>query len=134
MKRLALLLSAVSLSTLGAMAPACADDTNIIIGFAVAQSGWMSENDGPPLKGAELAIQDINAKGGILGHQLKAVYADTKSDQTEGAKAGQTVLAQGAQLMVVSCDYDMGAGAATVGNDNKIPTFSLCASDAKMGV
>lgn len=134
MKRLALLLSAVSLSMLGAMAPARADDASIIIGFAVAQSGWMSENDGPPLKGAELAIQDINAKGGILGHQLKAVYADTKSDQTEGAKAGQTVLAQGAQLMVVSCDYDMGAGAATVGNDAKIPTMSLCASDAKMGV
>ena len=46
----------------------------------------------------------------------------------------EAVLGQGAQLLVVSCDYDMGAGAATVGNDAKIPTMSLCASDAKMGV
>ncbi len=135
MKHLALVLSAILLPALGASAPArAADDNDIIIGFAVAQSGWMSENDGPPLQGAELAIKDINAKGGVLGRPLKAVFADTKSDQTEGAKAGLSVLAQGAKFMVVSCDYDMGAGAATVGNDAKIPTMSLCASDAKMGV
>jgi len=134
MKCLALILSVAGLALSGALAPVYAADNDIVIGFAVAQSGWMSENDGPPLQGAELAIKDINAKGGVLGRQLKPVFADTKSDQTEGAKAGQTVLAQGAKLLVVSCDYDMGAGAATVGNDAKIPTMSLCASDAKMGV
>lgn len=114
--------------------PAGAADNEIVIGFAIAQSGWMTQYDGPDSQGALLAIEDINAKGGVLGRKLRAVFADTKSDQTEGAKAGQSVLAQGAQFMVVSCDYDMGAGAATVGNDAKIPTFSLCASDAKMGV
>jgi branched-chain amino acid transport system substrate-binding protein len=111
-----------------------AADDEIVIGFAIAQSGWMTQYDGPDSAGALLAIDDINAKGGIMGKKIRPVFADTKSDQTEGAKAGQSVLAQGAQFMVVSCDYDMGAGAATVGNDNKIPTFSLCASDAKMGV
>lgn len=113
---------------------AFAADDEITIGFAIAQSGWMTQYDGPDSQGSLLAIEDINAKGGVLGKKLKAVFADTKSDQTEGAKAGQSVLAQGAQFMVVSCDYDMGAGAATVGNNAKIPTFSLCASDAKMGV
>jgi len=114
--------------------PATAADDEIVIGFAIAQSGWMTQYDGPDSAGALLAVEDINAKGGIMGKKIRPVFADTKSDQTEGAKAGQSVLAQGAQFMVVSCDYDMGAGAATVGNDAKIPTFSLCASDAKMGV
>ena len=117
-----------------ATSAARAADDEIVIGFAIAQSGWMTQYDGPDSQGSLLAIDDINAKGGVLGKKLKAVFADTKSDQTEGAKAGQSVLAQGAQFMVVSCDYDMGAGAATVGNAAKIPTFSLCASDAKMGV
>jgi branched-chain amino acid transport system substrate-binding protein len=119
---------------LGLQAPAQAADDEIVIGFAIAQSGWMNAYDGPPLRGAEMAIADINAKGGVLGKKLRAVIADTKSDQTEGAKAGQQVLADGAQFMVVSCDYDMGAGAATVANSNKIIAISFCASDAKMGV
>jgi len=93
----------------------------------------MSENDGPPLQGALLAIEDINAKGGVLGRKLKPVFADTKSDQTEGAKAGQSVLAQGANFMVVSCDYDMAPG-RDGRQRRQMPTFSLCASDAKMGV
>lgn len=119
---------------LSAALPAHADDKDITIGFAIAKSGWMTANDGPPAQGALMAIDDINAKGGLLGKKLKAIFADTKSDQTEGAKAGQAVIADGANFMVVSCDYDMGAGAATVGNAHKMVTFSLCASDAKMGV
>ncbi len=134
MKRFALLSSIVALTPLLALGQARAADKDIVIGFAIAQSGWMSENDGPPSQGAAFAIDDINAKGGVLGRKLRAVYANTQSDQTQGAQAGQSVIAQNADFMVVSCDYDMGAGAATVGNEHKIVTFSLCASDAKMGV
>jgi len=125
---------AVLLAVVAVQASARAADDDIVIGFAIAQSGWMNAYDGPPLKGAQMAIEDINAKGGVLGKKIRAVIADTKSDQTESAKAGQAVLADGAKFMVVSCDYDMGAGAATVANSNKIVAISFCATDAKMGV
>jgi len=112
---------------------ATAED-EVIIGFAIAQSGWMNAYDGPPLNGALMAIEDFNAQGGILGTPIKAIVADTKTDTVEGAKAGAEVVAKGAQFMAVSCDYDMGAPAATVANDNKMIAISFCASDAKMGV
>jgi len=135
MHRLAMSASiAVVLAAVAVQASARAADDDIVIGFAIAQSGWMNAYDGPPLKGAQMAIEDINAKGGVLGKKIRAVIADTKSDQTESAKAGQAVLADGAKFMVVSCDYDMGAGAATVANSNKIVAISFCATDAKMGV
>ena len=135
MQRLALGASVAAMAViLGMQGPAQAADNDIVIGFAIAQSGWMNAYDGPPLKGAEMAIADFNAKGGVLGRKLRAVVSDTKSDQTEGAKAGQSVIADGASFMVVSCDYDMGAGAATVANDHKMIAISFCASDAKMGV
>jgi len=135
MHRLAMSASiAVLLAAVAVQASARAADDDIVIGFAIAQSGWMNAYDGPPLKGAQMAIEDINAKGGVLGKKIRAVIADTKSDQTESAKAGQAVLADGAKFMVVSCDYDMGAGAATVANSNKIVAISFCATDAKMGV
>ena len=107
---------------------------NVTIGFAIAKSGWMNAYDGPPLNGSMMAIEDFNAQGGILGKQIKAVVADTKTDVVEGAKAGAQVIADGAQFMAVSCDYDMGAPAATVANDHKMIAISYCASDAKMGV
>src|SRR5262245_59497915 len=77
---------------------------DVTIGFAIALSGWMNAYDGPPLNGAKMAIEEFNAKGGILGKQIKAVIADTKTDVVEGAKAGAEVIAKGAQFMGVSCD------------------------------
>jgi branched-chain amino acid transport system substrate-binding protein len=111
-----------------------AADDEVVIGFAVAESGWMNAYDGPPLKGAMLAIEEFNAEGGILGVPIRAVVADTKTDTVQGARAAAEVIAEGAQFMAVSCDYDMGAPAATVANDNGIIAISFCASDAKMGV
>ena len=122
----------------GAAALALAMPTNaqeeVVIGFAVAQSGWMEAYDGPPLTGAMMAIEDYNAAGGILGKTIRAVVADTKTDTVQGAKAGTEVVAKGAHFMVVSCDYDMGAPAATVAHGNDMIAISFCASDAKMGV
>src|SRR5437899_12150059 len=110
MHRLAMAASiATLLAALGVQSPAHAADDDIVIGFAIAQSGWMNAYDGPPLKGAQMAIDDINAKGGVLGKKLRAVVVDTKLDQTEGAKAGQAVLGEGSMLMAVACGSDMGA-------------------------
>ena len=114
--------------------PAHAADHEVVIGFAIAQSGWMDAYDGPPLIGAMMAIDDFNAEGGILGKKIRAVVSDTKTDAVQGAKAGTEVVAKGANFMVVSCDYDMGAPAATVAHANEMIAISFCASDAKMGV
>ena len=58
---------------------ASADDATVVVGAAVALSGFVAPYD-DPYKGAILAIDDINAKGGVLGKQMEFVAADTKSD------------------------------------------------------
>jgi branched-chain amino acid transport system substrate-binding protein len=109
-----------------------ADD--IVIGFAVAQSGPVAAYDDNGTKTAQIFIDDINAKGGVLGKKLRAVFADTKSDRAEGAKAGQEVINQGADLVVRTCDYDFGAPALLQAQKaGKISVF-LCAEDAKAGI
>jgi branched-chain amino acid transport system substrate-binding protein len=81
-----------------------------------------------------LWIDEQNAKGGLLGRPLKAVMVDTKTDRAETARAGQAVVNQGADLVVVSCDYDEGSPAAAVAQRaGKISMF-LCAGDPKAGV
>ncbi len=111
-----------------------ADDNEVVVGFAASYSGWMQAYSQPSTNAALIAIDDINAKGGILGKKIRAVMADAKTDRVEGAKAGQEVLNEGAQMLAVDCDYDFGAPAALAAkNANKIAIF-LCAESVLAGI
>jgi len=105
----------------------------IVIGAAIAQSGVVAPYDEGPAGGMEIAVDEINAKGGLLGHPLKIVYADTKSDIAYGATAAQQVIDQGAKMVVVTCDYDYGSAAASVAAGANLIAFSTCAGDPKFG-
>jgi branched-chain amino acid transport system substrate-binding protein len=105
----------------------------IIIGAAIAQSGAIAPYDDGPAKAMEIAIDEINAKGGLLGRQLKLIYSDTKSDIAYGATAAQDVIDKGATMVVVTCDYDYGSAAASVADAAGKIAFSTCAGDPKFG-
>ena len=121
-------------STLAFVPPALSEDAPIVIGLAVARTGWMTVVDVNSSNSVLLWIDEQNAKGGLLGRKLKAVMVDTKTDRAEGARAGQAVVNQGADLVVVSCDYDEGSPAAAVAQRAKKISMFLCAGDAKAGV
>ncbi|GAB5469487.1 MAG: ABC transporter substrate-binding protein [Rhodospirillales bacterium] len=113
---------------------AVANDDEVVVGFAASYSGWMQAYSEPSTNAALIAIDDINAKGGLLGKKIVAVKADAKTDRVEGAKAGQQVLNEGAQMVAVDCDYDFGAPAALAAkNANKIAIF-LCAESVLAGI
>ncbi|MCF3639610.1 ABC transporter substrate-binding protein [Rhizobium sp. TRM95111] len=127
------MLAAVLATTLAAY-PALADDDRIVVGFATGASGFMEAYDKPAQDAAMIRIGEINAAGGLLGKQIEVVNADTKSDRAEGAKAGLTVIDEGADLVVVSCDYDFGAPAALAAEDAGLVSFFLCAESVKAGI
>ena len=56
-------------AVLGGGAALAADP--IKIGFAIAQSGFMSAYDTPGFKAAVLKIDEINAAGGLLGRKIE---------------------------------------------------------------
>ena len=108
MSSLAVLAAALAFGSAAAQA-----EDPVVIGAAIAQSGGVAPYDEGPAGGMEIAIDEINAKGGLLGHPLKVVYADTKSDIAYGATAAQQVIDEGAKMVVVTCDYDFGSAAAS---------------------
>ena len=120
------------LALLALSAPAQAKD--ITIGFAIAKSGWMEAYDTPAATAAKIRIDEINAAGGLLGRKIAVVEADTRTDRAGAAKAGLDLLDQGAQMMIVSCDYDFGAPAALVAEGEAMISFFLCAEDVKAGI
>jgi branched-chain amino acid transport system substrate-binding protein len=84
----------------------------IKIGVASGTTGPISFFDAPSLQGMKIAVQDINAKGGVAGRQLELVTADHKSDINQIAPAALKVIEGGAKVVFGSCDYDFAGPAA----------------------
>src|SRR5438128_1749156 len=78
-----LLLAALSAGALsaGAQAPP------IRIGFASAMSGPAAITGEGVRWGATLAVEEINARGGIMGHKIEASFADNKAQPGEAVSA-----------------------------------------------
>jgi branched-chain amino acid transport system substrate-binding protein len=124
---------AAAAGALGLISAASADEKPITIGFAIAQTGWIAPFDNG-YKAAELAIAELNAKGGIMGRKIQTIYCDTKADRAQGAKCGLEMVEKGADVVVVTCDYDFGAPAALEAARAGKLSWALCAEDPKMGV
>ena len=114
--------------------PQARAEDGITIGMAVAMSGWMEAYDGEAYKMAQLWVDRQNAKGGLLGKSIKVISGDTKTDRVEGAKVGQDLVKQGANLLLVSADYDYGAPAALQAQKAGVVSVFMGASDPKAGV
>lgn len=141
---LAVLVTAVGLAACGSGSGGGGGDTSgggdgggsgepITLGFAIGESGFMVPYDVPAKTAAEMAIEDINGEGGVEGRELAAVSADTKSVPEQGGDAATAVLDDGAEVVVTSCDFDMGSPAAIVAQEQGVLAFSTCAASTAFG-
>lgn len=93
MRRFKILALAMSLVMLvGLMAGCGGNETTggsgedvIKVGFLGALTGDVACYGIPGLKGLELAVEEINAQGGILGKKVEIVKEDNRGDKTEAA-------------------------------------------------
>ncbi|NLY84702.1 MAG: ABC transporter substrate-binding protein, partial [Acholeplasmataceae bacterium] len=69
-------------------------DKEIRIGLLNEMTGGNATIGTAAANGAKLAIKELNAKGGLLGKQIKAVVADNKSEPSESANAMTKLLTQ----------------------------------------
>ena len=106
-------------------------DGAITVGIAKAQSGPASFFDIAGTRGAKIAFDQINADGGIKGCQIKTIEGDTKSDPAVGAQVAREMIEQGAQILLVPDDFDLGIAAARVGQEEGVLTLSTAASSTE---
>jgi branched-chain amino acid transport system substrate-binding protein len=105
----------------------------IIIAMPLALTGIISFYDQPNLAGAQIAVAQINKKGGVLGRPFKIISADTKSDLSLIAGVADSLLAKGANLMIPTLDYDFGGPSARAACAKGIPAISE-AGDSRYGL
>ena len=59
-----------------------ADDT-IPVGVPIPMTGWAAGSGSDYFKGIKMAIDEINASGGLLGKQLEIIRFDSKGFEPE---------------------------------------------------
>ena len=104
----------------------------IVIGAAIAKTGYLEPWDGN-IAAVEQLVSEANAKGGIDGHKLRIVQADNRSDPQRAAAAAQQVVAEGADVLLLSCESLTAAAAAPVAEENDLLNFTMCANEPGFG-
>jgi branched-chain amino acid transport system substrate-binding protein len=97
----------------------------IVIGAAIAKTGIYSPYDAS-IAAVEELVDETNAKGGIEGHKLRIVQADTRSEAQHAPVATQQVIEDGADVMLYTCDALSATASAAVAEEQDMLGFSLC--------
>jgi branched-chain amino acid transport system substrate-binding protein len=128
LKTLKLATFAVALLVASTISGAMAGDT-LTIGLATGQTGGLAPYDGPAIEGFKIAVEEINAAGGIGGNiMIKMISKDTRSDAAQTSIATQELLDMGIDVLVTPSDADPSFAAASLASDAKVPAFSPAAS------
>jgi branched-chain amino acid transport system substrate-binding protein len=93
--------------------PAIAANEPIRIGYLPALTGPSSSTGVGINRGIQLAVQEINAAGGIKGRQLELITRDTQSEPTKAVN-GAAELAQREKVSVVFGPVNSGESLAVV--------------------
>ena len=106
-------------------APAALPADPILIGDVSSMSGPFAVAGVPGRQGAILAVEEINAQGGVLGHPLKLQTRDDKSSPEEGAKAFRELVAEGALVVIGTAPSHVSAAINPQARELKVPFFTL---------
>lgn len=127
----ALAMTGISVTSAATANAACSNP--ILIGAAMAQTGFMAPFDGPALETAKIAVEKINVAGGVNGCKLKLTAVDTGSDSDKGQQIATQLVAQGAKLLLVTCDADINLKSEQVGEKAGVLVIAPCVGSTAMG-
>jgi branched-chain amino acid transport system substrate-binding protein len=112
-RRQALASAAAAALASGLAKPAIAAKEPILIGYLPALTGPSSSTGVGINRGIQLAVQEINAAGGIDGRQIELITRDTQSDPTKAVN-GAAELTHGQKVSVVFGPVNSGESLAVV--------------------
>ncbi len=124
-----LLLAALGLSFL--IAPSLAEEVKVPIRIGsidLFTGGAFSVE--PYRKGVEMAVEEINAKGGILGRPVEILFRDSKFDPSESVRLAEELKSRDKVDIIINCDLSQASIAVgSWAKQNKFP-FVVTSSEA----
>lgn len=101
------------------------NDNEIVIGSYSSNTGATATFGVYQLRGTEMALEEINAKGGINGKKIKHINYDNKSDSDETLAVVNRLISQD-KVVAILGEATSGRSkiGAQVAQQNKIPMLS----------
>lgn len=116
----------------------CAQSTNeassnvpetIKVGLNYELSGGVATYGQGLTSGIELAVEEINKNGGVLGKQVELVKVDNKSDNAEAASVSSRLATRDKVVAILGAATSGNTKAASpAANENKVPLISASAT------
>jgi branched-chain amino acid transport system substrate-binding protein len=125
-----LMVAAASLA-LSAAAPAAAEE--IVVGLSMVKSGVLKTVGEATETAVDIAVAEINAKGGISGKPLKLIKFDTGSDPKQAATAIQK-FAQDDKVLAIIGPFSSGEAAVTFPVGERLGIVELPTSASTPGL
>ena len=101
--------------------PIAGKAADIKIGFPIPLSGPAAVYGEPILKGAEMAVAEINAKGGVLGRKLQLLSRDSKASADEAVRLSrELIIKDGVDFLSGTLTSAEAPAVSTVAKENQI--------------
>jgi branched-chain amino acid transport system substrate-binding protein len=81
-----------SLALLGLIAVGCSGEVRV--GAVISETGTMSSYGEKVKRGIDLATEEINAEGGVLGRQVSLVYRDDQTNKERAKQVTEELISQ----------------------------------------
>jgi branched-chain amino acid transport system substrate-binding protein len=122
MHRRTVTVAVVALAAAALLAPLpAAAQKPIKIGFPMILSGPGALFGEPALKGAQMFVEEINARGGVLGRRLELLPRDTKGNADEAVRVSrELILRENVDFLVGTLTSAEGPAVSVVAKENKI--------------
>lgn len=105
----------------------------IKIGFPIPLSGPTAVYGEPVLKGAEMAVAEINANGGVLGRQLELLPRDSKANADEAVRlARELIIRDNVDFLAGTLTSAEAPAVSTVAKENKIVFIAPTAKTTRL--
>ncbi len=96
----------------------------ITIGAAIAKTGYLEPYDAT-FAAVEQLVEETNARGGIDGHEVRVIHADTRSDPQQAVLAVQKVIEEGADVLFFSGEALTAAAGSPLAEENDKLNFAI---------
>src|SRR6266849_3073942 len=93
----------------------------IKVGFPMILSGPGALFGEPALKGAQMYVDELNAKGGVLGRKIELLPRDTKGNADEAVRVSrELILRENVDFLVGTLTSAEGPAVSVVAKENKV--------------
>jgi branched-chain amino acid transport system substrate-binding protein len=132
---LAVALSAIAAIVVSTFAPTARAQAKepIVVGASMSLSGAYAAGGRYSLEGTQLWVDDVNARGGLLGRPVRLVYYDDKSDPNTGVQLYEKLItADKVDLLVGPYSSAVTSAVSTVAEKHKMVMLGPEAADVKI--